>query len=177
MTCFATLPTRYVSERSRFISCLVLAGRMAKIRFSNLPGSPVCTQRRRVTRRRWQTLPLWYDPRDIALCPRSYVAGGEFSSLYQNSFHHYRDFWIFDIPTHAWERIETKVRPSARSGHRMAMWKHLIVLFGGFYDPGYRSECLTFWSWLVRTLGHISQLPQRHVDIRHPRVQVASDRV
>ena len=24
--------------------------------------------------------------------------------------------------------------------HRMAMWKHYIVLFGGFYDPGVRSE-------------------------------------
>ena len=25
---------------------------------------------------------------------------------------------------------------------RMAMWKHFIVLFGGFYDPGVRSECI-----------------------------------
>ena len=24
--------------------------------------------------------------------------------------------------------------PSARSGHRMALWKNFIVLFGGFYD-------------------------------------------
>lgn len=44
--------------------------------------------------------------------------GGEFSSLYQNSFHHYRDFWCFDIATHSWDRIDTKVRPAARSGHR-----------------------------------------------------------
>ncbi|KAG6335862.1 hypothetical protein ID866_3227 [Astraeus odoratus] len=71
-----------------------------------------------------------------------FLFGGEFSSLYQNSFHHYRDFWVFDIPTHSWERIETKLRPSARSGHRMAMWKHYIVLFGGFYDPGYRTRYL-----------------------------------
>jgi galactose oxidase-like protein len=46
------------------------------------------------------------------------ILGGEFSSLYQNTFHHYRDFWCFDIMTHSWDRIETKVRPSARSGHR-----------------------------------------------------------
>ncbi|KAI0628646.1 galactose oxidase [Trametes polyzona] len=71
-----------------------------------------------------------------------YLFGGEFSSLYQNSFHHYRDFWCFDISTHTWERIETKVRPSARSGHRMAMWKHYIVLFGGFYDPGIKTNYL-----------------------------------
>ncbi|KAI8972871.1 galactose oxidase [Trametes punicea] len=71
-----------------------------------------------------------------------YLFGGEFSSLYQNSFHHYRDFWCFDISTHTWERIETKIRPSARSGHRMAMWKHYIVLFGGFYDPGIKTNYL-----------------------------------
>ena len=25
----------------------------------------------------------------------------------------------------------------------MAIWKHYIVLFGGFYDPGIRSACYT----------------------------------
>ncbi|EIW54679.1 galactose oxidase [Trametes versicolor FP-101664 SS1] len=79
-----------------------------------------------------------------------YLFGGEFSSLYQNSFHHYRDFWCFDISTHTWERIETKVRPSARSGHRMAMWKHYIVLFGGFYDPGIKTNYLSDL-WLFDT--------------------------
>ena len=44
--------------------------------------------------------------------------GGEFSSLYQNSFHHYRDFWCFDVSSQSWDRIDTKVRPTARSGHR-----------------------------------------------------------
>ncbi|KIJ63011.1 hypothetical protein HYDPIDRAFT_113512 [Hydnomerulius pinastri MD-312] len=79
-----------------------------------------------------------------------FLFGGEFSSLYQNSFHHYRDLWIFDIPTHSWERIDTKIRPSARSGHRMAMWKHFIVLFGGFYDPGLRTQYLND-TWLFDT--------------------------
>jgi hypothetical protein len=27
----------------------------------------------------------------------------------------------------------------------MAMWKHYIVLFGGFYDPGIQSECSAFY--------------------------------
>ncbi|KAJ3551695.1 hypothetical protein NM688_g4559 [Phlebia brevispora] len=71
-----------------------------------------------------------------------FLFGGEFSSLHQNTFHHYRDFWCFDITTHMWDRIETKIRPTARSGHRMAMWKHYIVLFGGFYDPGVRTNYL-----------------------------------
>ena len=51
-------------------------------------------------------------------CVHFFPSGGEFSSLHQNSFHHYRDFWCFDIATHSWDRIDTKVRPSARSGHR-----------------------------------------------------------
>lgn len=71
-----------------------------------------------------------------------FLFGGEFSSLNQHTFHHYRDFWCFDISTHSWDRIETKVLPSARSGHRMAMWKHYIVLFGGFYDAGVTTRYL-----------------------------------
>ncbi|KAG5653474.1 hypothetical protein H0H81_000243 [Sphagnurus paluster] len=71
-----------------------------------------------------------------------FLFGGEFSSLHQNTFHHYRDFWVFDISTHSWDRIETKTRPSARSGHRMAVFKHYIVLFGGFYDPGITTRYL-----------------------------------
>ncbi|KAJ7343500.1 galactose oxidase [Mycena albidolilacea] len=71
-----------------------------------------------------------------------FLFGGEFSSLHQNSFHHYRDFWAFDIQSHTWDRIDTKIRPSARSGHRMAIWKHYIVLFGGFYDPGITTRYL-----------------------------------
>ncbi|KAF8056543.1 galactose oxidase [Lyophyllum atratum] len=71
-----------------------------------------------------------------------FLFGGEFSSLHQNTFHHYRDFWVFDITTHSWDRIDTKVRPSARSGHRMAVFKHYIVLFGGFYDPGITTRYL-----------------------------------
>ncbi|KAG8907638.1 hypothetical protein FRB99_003100 [Tulasnella sp. 403] len=71
-----------------------------------------------------------------------FLFGGEFSSLNQNTFHHYRDLWVFDVNTHAWERIETKTKPSARSGHRMALWKHFIVLFGGFVDLGLRTSYL-----------------------------------
>jgi hypothetical protein len=64
--------------------------------------------------------------------------GGEFSSLYQNTFHHYRDFWCFDITTRSWDRIETKIRPSARSGHRFAflyLWLCCPLL----------SECYSEW--------------------------------
>lgn len=79
-----------------------------------------------------------------------FLFGGEFSSLHQNTFHHYRDFWCFDISTHSWDRLDTKIKPSARSGHRMAMWKHCIVLFGGFYDPGHRTQYLND-TWVFDT--------------------------
>ncbi|CAE6417770.1 unnamed protein product [Rhizoctonia solani] len=69
-----------------------------------------------------------------------FLFGGEFSSLNQTTFHHYRDFWVFSIETKSWERIETKTSPSARSGHRMALWKHYILLFGGFNDPGIKTK-------------------------------------
>ncbi|KLO15366.1 hypothetical protein SCHPADRAFT_824811 [Schizopora paradoxa] len=71
-----------------------------------------------------------------------FLFGGEFSSLHQNSFHHYRDFWCFDVSSQSWDRIDTKLRPTARSGCRMAMWKHYVILFGGFYDPGIRTHYL-----------------------------------
>lgn len=68
--------------------------------------------------------------------------GGEFASTKQTNFHHYRDLWVYSIAERTWEKVETKVRPSARSGHRMAMWKHFIVLFGGFVDTGARTTYL-----------------------------------
>jgi hypothetical protein len=70
------------------------------------------------------------------------ACSGEFAALNQSAFHHYRDFWCFDIPTTSWERLETKIRPSARSGHRMCAWRHLLVLFGGFHDAGVKTQYL-----------------------------------
>ncbi|KDQ12099.1 hypothetical protein BOTBODRAFT_176632 [Botryobasidium botryosum FD-172 SS1] len=90
-----------------------------------------------------------------------FLFGGEFSSLYQNTFHHYRDFWCFDIQTRSWDRIDTKIKPSARSGHRMAMWKHFIVLFGGFHDPGIRTNYLNDL-WLFDT----QEYKWRQVELR-----------
>lgn len=77
-----------------------------------------------------------------------WLFGGEYSAPNQSSFHHYRDLWCFDITTHSWERFDTKLRPSARSGHRMALWKHWIFLFGGFSDTGIRTSYLSdLWAW------------------------------
>ncbi|KAK0541843.1 Kelch repeat-containing protein 3, partial [Tilletia horrida] len=53
----------------------------------------------------------------------------------------------------SWERIDTKVRPSARSGHRMAAWKQYLILFGGFVDTGARKTYLND-CWVFDTLDY-----------------------
>ncbi|CAL9100023.1 Kelch domain-containing protein [Musa troglodytarum] len=63
-----------------------------------------------------------------------YIFGGEFTSPNQERFHHYKDFWMLDLKTNQWEQLLLKGCPSARSGHRMVLYKHKIIVFGGFYD-------------------------------------------
>lgn len=63
-----------------------------------------------------------------------YIFGGEFTSPNQERFHHYKDFWMFDLKTNQWEQLLLKGCPTARSGHRMVLYKHKIIIFGGFYD-------------------------------------------
>ncbi|KAI4326758.1 hypothetical protein MLD38_032037 [Melastoma candidum] len=63
-----------------------------------------------------------------------YIFGGEFTSPNQERFHHYKDFWVLDLKTNQWEQLNFKGGPSPRSGHRMVLYKHKIVVFGGFYD-------------------------------------------
>ncbi|KAF9959435.1 hypothetical protein BGZ65_000404 [Modicella reniformis] len=72
----------------------------------------------------------------VAITPAGtlFLFGGEFASPNETQFFHYKDFWSLDMKTNAWEKLEVKPKPSARSGHRMILWKHLVVLFGGFYD-------------------------------------------
>ncbi|KAK0558458.1 Kelch repeat-containing protein 3 [Tilletia horrida] len=82
-----------------------------------------------------------------------WLFGGEFASPRMTSFHHYRDLWVFSIASHSWERIETKVKPSARSGHRMAAWKQYLILFGGFIDTGARTTYLND-CWVFDTLDY-----------------------
>jgi hypothetical protein len=66
-----------------------------------------------------------------------FVHGGEFVSQSQSQFLHFRDLWRFDTKLFQWEEMKAcaKGGPSARSGHRVVVWrKKDAVLFGGFYD-------------------------------------------
>lgn len=65
---------------------------------------------------------------------------------------------------------------SIRRG-RMAMWKHYIVLFGGFYDPGIKSQCLAPSNIVSYLIIKHSELFERSVALRHPRIQVEAGRV
>ena len=106
-----------------------------------MSGAAICPRCRCFSFGRREALPLRWA---IILALVDYVRphqnlGGEFSSLYQNSFHHYRDFWCFDITTRSWDRIETKVRPSARSGHRFDL---------PYFSPSPLSLNRSYLEWL-----------------------------
>ncbi|XP_078433085.1 galactose oxidase/kelch repeat superfamily protein [Wolffia australiana] len=70
----------------------------------------------------------------VAWKDHMYIYGGEFTSPNQERFHHYKDFWRLDLKSNQWEQLVLKGCPSPRSGHRMVLHKHKIIIFGGFYD-------------------------------------------
>lgn len=96
-----------------------------------------------------------------------WLFGGEFSGARQNAFHHYRDLWAFSVEAKTWERVDTKVRPSARSGHRMTFWKHYLVLFGGFVDTGVKTQYLSDL-WVFDTLNTFKWTEIKQNDLRRP---------
>lgn len=61
--------------------------------------------------------------------------------LPQENFKHYKDMWRLNSETWEWEQLPGRGGPSARSGHRMALHKHSIILFGGFQDTGKVTTC------------------------------------
>lgn len=60
----------------------------------------------------------------------------------QENFKHYRDLWRLDLERHAWELLPGKGGPAGRSGHRMALHKNKLVVFGGFNDSGKACQCV-----------------------------------
>lgn len=78
--------------------------------------------------------------------------GGEFSSPKQATFYHYGDTWVLDADTKEWEKVDGKGGPSARSGHRMCVWKNFIIMYGGFRDLGTSTSYLKdLWLFDVTT--------------------------
>mmetsp|Transcript_18729 Transcript_18729/g.28449 ORF Transcript_18729/g.28449 Transcript_18729/m.28449 type:complete len:817 (+) Transcript_18729:106-2556(+) len=63
-----------------------------------------------------------------------YVFGGELASA--DNYHHYRDLWRFDLKTNMWKELKPRNKggPSSRSGHRALVWRHYMIIYGGFYE-------------------------------------------
>ena len=82
-----------------------------------------------------------------------YVFGGEFTSLNQEKFRHYGDLWRLDLSSWKWEQLPSKGGPSPRSGHRMALYKGRLLLFGGFFDTGKETRYYNdLWSFDLEEL-------------------------
>ncbi|TRY50525.1 Galactose oxidase [Cryptosporidium tyzzeri] len=62
-----------------------------------------------------------------------YIHGGEYST--ENQFYHFRDLWRLNLKNYSWQEVKTTgLSPTPRSGHRMVVWRHYFVVFGGFHD-------------------------------------------
>ena len=59
----------------------------------------------------------------------------------------------------------------------MAVWKHYIILFGGFYDPGITSQLLTFEADELCSKKSVSAISERLMGIRHAGIQMDARRV
>eukprot|EP00375_Theileria_parva_P001570 XP_764243.1 hypothetical protein [Theileria parva strain Muguga] len=69
---------------------------------------------------------------------RIYIFGGEYNTL--DEFHHFNDISYLCLSTLRWNKLDVPCQlPTPRSGHRMVLWKHYWVLFGGFHDNGKES--------------------------------------
>lgn len=99
-----------------------------------------------------------------------YVFGGEFTSPNQERFHHYKDLWRCELATNQWEQLNLKGAPSARSGHRCALYKSKLVLFGGFFDSGKQVKCVSSPSATLcgvsERYGHSKLKPVKHAVCR-----------
>ena len=94
-----------------------------------------------------------------------YIFGGEYATLDQ--FHHYKDLWQLDLKTNTWMEIKaTGDCPSARSGHRMCVWRGYMVLFGGFYEQ--KRECNWYcdtyiYSFQEESWSQVQHKPMAHI--------------
>ena len=119
---------------------------------------------------RWEALTLPHGPKPrsghqaVLLNKCLWVFGGEYTSPNQEKFKHFRDLWRLDLEALEWDQITVKGGPSARSGHRMAVYGGRIVLFGGYFDTGddmkYYGDLWTFDTGSMKwaSHGHPSQL-------------------
>ncbi|XP_051916843.1 kelch domain-containing protein 4 isoform X1 [Hippocampus zosterae] len=97
-----------------------------------------------------------------------WVFGGEFASPNGDQFYHYKDLWVLHLATHTWENIKAPGGPSGRSGHRMALSKRQLLVFGGFHESTrdfiYYSDIYSFsldtFSWSRLSVSGVAPSPR-----------------
>ncbi len=97
-----------------------------------------------------------------------YIFGGEHAT--SEKYHHYKDLWQFDMKQNTWTECKpiSGSPPSARSGHRAVVWRHSMILFGGFHES---NTSVTKWyndthiydfqtrMWTELKYGKLARLP------------------
>eukprot|EP00656_Telonema_subtile_P016140 TRINITY_DN18514_c0_g1_i2.p1 TRINITY_DN18514_c0_g1~~TRINITY_DN18514_c0_g1_i2.p1 ORF type:complete len:640 (+),score=185.02 TRINITY_DN18514_c0_g1_i2:138-2057(+) len=65
-----------------------------------------------------------------------FLFGGMFTAPRDTEFLTYRDLWRLDLAEMRWEQIKATsgVPPRERCGHRMVIWKNLLVVYGGYSE-------------------------------------------
>ncbi|XP_053127554.1 kelch domain-containing protein 4 isoform X1 [Hemicordylus capensis] len=97
-----------------------------------------------------------------------WVFGGEFASPDGEQFYHYKDLWVLHLASKTWEQIKAPGGPSGRSGHRMAVCKRQLMVFGGFHESArdyiYYNDAYAFnldtFTWTKLTPSGIAPSPR-----------------
>ncbi|XP_034282484.1 kelch domain-containing protein 4 isoform X1 [Pantherophis guttatus] len=110
-----------------------------------------------------------------------WLFGGEFASPDGEQFYHYKDLWVLHLASRTWEQVKASGGPSGRSGHRMAVSKRQLIVFGGFHESSrdyiYYNDVHAFnldtfaWSKLAtsgiapapRSGCHLASTPEGHL--------------
>ncbi|XP_061533491.1 kelch domain-containing protein 4 isoform X2 [Phycodurus eques] len=97
-----------------------------------------------------------------------WVFGGEFASPNGEQFYHYKDLWVLHLATNTWENIKAPGGPSGRSGHRMALSRRQLLVFGGFHESTrdfiYYNDIYSFsldiFSWSRLSVSGVAPSPR-----------------
>lgn len=166
--------------------------RMAKVCFPNVSWPALCTCRRSITCGRRKALPLrqvlslhstpklvlillYYQEESSRHCTktRSTIIAISGASIFRRihgsvSRRKSGQLRVRATGKHPPTRLWIGSRVTYPQAYRMAMWKHYIVLFGGFYDPGIKSKLHIKLPDRTMSLNeHGSELPKRPVALRH----------
>ena len=97
------------------------------------------------------------------------------SSKGSGEYFHYRDIWKYDTVQQQWYEIKPSVPlatgktsvPTPRSGMSMTIWKHFMILFGGFYETATQAPPRFFNDLYILNLQS-----EQWVDVPHSKLSI-----